>query len=154
VGSEKPSYLFSERDDFSDFHLRAEVQINDGGDGGIMIRSPFLKPGSLGLPGYEAQVQAGTPLVEGWATGAIGGSFPQTGWRLLVPAAVRPKADERFLLEVLAMGNEVETRINGEKVAWYIDPGRSFTRGHIALQQSGPNTAVQFYKIEVRPLSP
>ncbi len=154
VGSEKPAYLFSERTDFTDFHLRAELQINEGGDGGIMVRSPFLKPGSLGLPGYEAQIQAGKPLVEGWTTGAIGGSFPQTGWRLLVPAAVRPKADDRFVLEIIAKGNEVETRINGEKVAWYIDPDRAFTRGHIALQQSGPTTTVQFYKIEVLPLTP
>lgn len=102
----------------------------------------------------RAQIQAGKTLIDGWASGAIGSSFPPNGWRLLVPTAARPNPDERFLMEVLAKGNEIETRINGEKVAWYIDPDRRFTRGHIVLQQSGADTKVQFYKIEVRPLSP
>lgn len=154
VGSESPAYLFSERDDFTDFHLRAEVQINDGGDGGVMLRCPFTKPGKEGLPGYEAQIQAGKPLVDGWNSGAIGGSFPMTGWRLLVPSSVLSHPDERFVLEVIAKGNEMETRINGEKTAWSIDPDRTFTRGHIALQHSGEMTTVKFYKLEIRPLSP
>ncbi len=153
VSSGAPSYLFSERDDFTDFHLRAEVQVNAGGDGGIMLRCPFMKPGQEGLPGYEGQIQAGQPLVEGWVSGAIGGSFDKVGWRLLASAGPRPRSNERFLFEIVAKGNVIETRINGEKVGQYIDPERHFNRGHIALQQSGKDTLVQFHKIEVAPLS-
>lgn len=154
IGSGKPGYLFSERDDFTDFHLRAEVQINDGGDSGIIIRSPFLKPDQDGLPGYEAQIQAGKVLVKGWASGALGGSFPKTGWQLLVPAEVQSAPEERFLLEIIARGNQIETRINGEKVVSNTDTDRNFIRGHLALQQSGPTTNVRFHKIEVRQLKP
>lgn len=149
VGAQKPSYLFSERDDFTDFHLRAEVQINNGGDGGIIIRAPFEKPGTPGLPGYEAQIQTGEPLVEGWATGAIGSTDAASGWRLHVPTH-KQLSDRWFTLEVIARGNEVETRVNGEKAASYVDPDRRFMKGRIALQQSGANTRVMFRKIAIR----
>ena len=35
------SHLFTERDDWRDFHLRAETRINDGGNGGLYFRASF-----------------------------------------------------------------------------------------------------------------
>src|SRR5262249_51642284 len=35
------SHLYSERGDYKDFYLRIEARINDGGDGGVFLRSRF-----------------------------------------------------------------------------------------------------------------
>ncbi len=152
IGSGKQGYLFSERDDFTNFHLRAEVQIDEGGDSGIVFRSTFLKPDQDGLPAYEAHIQAGKPRTDGWNAGAIGGWFPQDLSGIKTPAEVPVNANEPFVLEVIAQGDRIETRVNGTKAASSL--GRHYTRGHIALQPPGLNTKVQFLKIEVRPLSP
>ena len=63
IGRERQSYLFSDRGDYGNFHLRAEVKINLGGDSGILFRAPFqLRRGrtatEFGIPGcYEAELQ-------------------------------------------------------------------------------------------------
>src|SRR5262245_48868353 len=55
VGSGKASHLFTERDDYADFHLRAEVSINDAGNSGMYFRTQF----GPGFPkGYEAQINS------------------------------------------------------------------------------------------------
>jgi serine/threonine protein kinase len=62
-GSKRQSHLFTERGDYKNFHLRAEVKINQGGDSGILFRAPLeLRPGrtptEFGIPGcYEAELQ-------------------------------------------------------------------------------------------------
>src|SRR6202043_2439494 len=49
------SHLFSERDDFDDFHFRVEVKINDGGNSGQYFRARF----KAGYPnGYEAEINS------------------------------------------------------------------------------------------------
>jgi serine/threonine protein kinase len=150
VGADRPAYLFSESDQYSDLDLRIEARVNDGGDSGMVVRAPFQKPGPLGLPGYEAQIQAGAPLVAGWSTGAIGGTFPGTGWRMLIPVPFRVEPDRWFTLEMRVRGAEVETRLNGQRVAWYVDPERNHTQGHIALQKSGGATRIEIRKLEIR----
>src|SRR5262245_59372663 len=55
LGTGKASHLFTERDDYGDFHLRAEIQINDGGNSGMYFRTKF----GPGFPkGYEAQINS------------------------------------------------------------------------------------------------
>ena len=48
-------YLLTERDDYGDFHLRAEIRISDGGNSGLYFRAskPFNIPGD-----YEAQINS------------------------------------------------------------------------------------------------
>ena len=49
------SHLFSPRNDYRDFRVRAEVKINDGGNSGIFLR---VAPGSGYVKGYEAQINS------------------------------------------------------------------------------------------------
>jgi|GEM_PF-2696516 len=149
VSSGSPSCLFTERNDFTDFVLHAEVSINLNGDGGILVRSPYQLPGINGLPGYEAQIQSGRPLVVGWTTGAIGQSDPVTGWRLLQPTETDLPSDEFVPLIISARGSRIETSLAGRKVAEYVDPVNKYPRGRIALQQSGPDSVIRFRKLEV-----
>ena len=62
VGNAGLGYLFSERE-YGDFHLRAKVKLNAGGDSGIHFRSQFGPlenyRGLKAPPGYEAQIALG-----------------------------------------------------------------------------------------------
>lgn len=98
VGSGPPIHLFSERDEYENFHLRAEVMINDGGDSGIFFRAPFW-PGVL--RGYEAQVNSTNSTLAS-LTGSLFGFGPaQTVTEMLV------KPGEWFTYEVESQGNRV-----------------------------------------------
>jgi len=152
VSSGTPSYLFSERDDFGDFELTCEVSISQGGDGGIIVRTPFQAVGPNGLPGYEAQIQSGNVLVAGWSTGAISQSDTSTGWGLKSPAATAVTPDQFFPMKIAAIGNRIETWVDGVRVAEYVDEYRTYQRGHIALQHSGANTVVKFRNIAISEL--
>lgn len=63
IGSARQSYLFSQRGDYGNFHLRAEAKVNLGGDSGVLFRAPFeLRQGrtsqEFGVPGcYEVELQ-------------------------------------------------------------------------------------------------
>src|SRR5205823_3780003 len=55
VGTGPASHLFTERGDFTDFHVRAEVLINHEGNSGLYVRTQF----GPGFPkGYEAQINS------------------------------------------------------------------------------------------------
>ena len=55
VGTGPAGHLYSERDDYENFHYRIEVKINDKGNSGQYFRTKFAK----GFPpGYEAQVNS------------------------------------------------------------------------------------------------
>ncbi len=140
-----PSNLYSERDDFGDFHLRAEARINHGGNSGVYIRTAYpLRTGA----GYQAQID--TTGEDPNRNGAI-----YKGTKLLAQVLETEVADDRwFLLEFIADGNHLITKVNGKLTAEFTDPENSFTRGHIALQQLLPTTAVAFRKIEVKVLHP
>ena len=51
------SHLYTERDDYKDFHLRVEARINDGGNSGVFFRTPF-SPTPKWPSGYEAQINS------------------------------------------------------------------------------------------------
>lgn len=150
TGSGRPGYLFTQRDDFTNFQLRCEVRINARGDGGIIVRAPFELPTKNGLPGYEAQIQAGPPILSGWQTGAIGSSDSSRGWRMLQKSAIDLAPETWVTLEVIAMGGSIETRLDGQAIALHTDPQQKYQGGRIALQQSAAGTRIQFRKIEVR----
>ncbi|MDV6029902.1 MAG: protein kinase [Phycisphaera sp. RhM] len=150
IAAGSPGYLFTTRDDFTDFHLRCDVRINAKGDSGIIARVPFERPTKNGLPGYEAQLQAGTVLAAGWQTGAIAVSRRDHGWKMLQPSSLAIEPDSWVTLEFIAIGNRLETRLSGQRVATHVDPQHLFARGRIALQHSASGTRVQFRRVEVR----
>jgi WD40 repeat protein len=136
------SYLFSDRGNFTNFHLRAEVRINDGGNSGIYGRSTFGAAPTL--DGYEAQINS---------TGRDSnrtGSLYKAGGAVYTVASSPVRSNEWFTLELIANDNHIVVKVNGQTTADYSDPDRRFTMGHLALQQHDPQTVVEFRKIEIR----
>ncbi len=162
VGRKPSGYLFSERGDYGDFHLRAEVKINAAGNSGLGFRSEYgfnfdirQKGGNGFCPiGYETELAV---------KGAAGTTFP-TGSvyrnpRVWDPKAgsVRPKSDEVkadqwITLEVIARGDRFTILVDGKTVVDFTDPTPIARAGHLNLQVLTPTTVVQFRKIEIKEL--
>jgi hypothetical protein len=139
------SHLYTVRDDYKDFHLRVEARINDGGNSGVYFRTQFGPHHPANNPrwllGYNAKIHGprlgGLIIDDGRSADVIRSHEP-----------VVPPADQWLTLEVIAEGNHITLKVDGQTTADYIDAGRRFTRGHIALQQHTPRTVVEFRKIE------
>lgn len=149
VGSGPASHLFSERDDYTDFHFRIEAKINDGGNSGQYFRTAF----GPGFPnGYEAQINAThrDPV----KTGSLypGGSLGKYRDKITVLNDAPHKADEFFTQEVICKGNHIVIKVNGKTTLDWKDPDNTFKKGHFALQQHDPGSVVSVRKIEVMEL--
>ena len=142
-------YLATERTDFENFHLRVEARIHKGGKSGISFRGQ--PQDNLPRPGYEAEISAGAQYQN---TGSLwcrrkppeaANVIYQEGKELAPP-------DSWFTLEIIAEGNRIVTRVNGQQAANVID--NTFRRGPIELQIWGDSCLVQFKKIEIKELPP
>jgi serine/threonine protein kinase/formylglycine-generating enzyme required for sulfatase activity len=148
-GSER-SHLYTDRGDFKDFHLRVEARINDGGNSGLYVRSSFGPAWPAKSPmfpyGYEAQIDSS---VDPARTGSLyaGGTVAVQFTDALVPPG------QWFTEEVIAQGNRITVKVNGQTTAVYRDEKEISASGHIALQQNNAKTIVEFRKIEIRNLS-
>jgi serine/threonine protein kinase/formylglycine-generating enzyme required for sulfatase activity len=157
-GTKRQSHLFSTRNDYGNFHLRAEVKINLGGDSGILFRAPLelrrgRTPSEFGIPGcYEAELQQNR--IHSRPTGSIseasGDAPPTILGRVLDTSLTEP--DEWFTYEVIAENNHFITKINGSEAANCSDLQGKHQTGHLALQVWQANTLVQFRKIEIKEL--
>jgi serine/threonine protein kinase/formylglycine-generating enzyme required for sulfatase activity len=148
VGSRDLEGLFSTRDDYQNFHLRAEVTISRGGLADIWFRAeiPPEPPSPIRKPtGYTAHIDL---------TGDVSFRNPQTGsWTTQgTPDIVKP--EEWYTLEVVAAGNHLVTKVNGVKVVDFVEPLDAYKKGHIALQLRAPDSVVRFRKIEIKELPP
>jgi hypothetical protein len=151
VGSGAASHLFSERGDYTNFHFRVEAMINDGGNSGQYFRAQF----GPGLPrGYEAQINSThrDPI----KTGSL---YPTFNPKLAAKAKERiiirkplHRPNEWFTQEVIATGNHIVIKVNGQTTVDVVDRENTYTRGHFALQQHGPETVVKFRRVEVKEL--
>jgi FKBP-type peptidyl-prolyl cis-trans isomerase FkpA len=142
------SHLYSSRDDYKDFHLRVEARINDGGNSGVDFRSPFgpqLPANEPGYPaGYEAQINS--TQKDPNKTGSL-----YDGGDILVGVPKSPvPAGEWFTLEVIAEGNHIVIKVNGQKTADYTDDKWRHISGHLVLKQDFPQTVAEFRKIEIK----
>jgi hypothetical protein len=151
VSSRAAGYLFSERGDWKDFHLRAELHIAQGGNSGIVFRTPFeLRPAGMNM---GEQLYAPTGRYEAdvfWGPVANPGrikDFADTTDKLAEP-------NQWMTLEIIAQGNRLITRVNGKVAVDVVDSKSSFQSGHIALQAFTPTTNVRFRKIEIKELPP
>lgn len=151
VGSGPHSHVFTEKDDYTDFHYRVEAKINDKGNSGQYFRTAF----GPGFPaGYEAQINAtGGDKIK---TGSL---YPDGRTKLgefrkeiLVLDTAAHKPDEFFVQEVVAVGNHIQIFVNGKKTVDFKDPNNTFTKGHFALQGHDPGTVVTFKKVEWKPI--
>ncbi|HZY84125.1 MAG TPA: family 16 glycoside hydrolase [Gemmataceae bacterium] len=146
------SHLYSERDDYKDFHLRVEARINEGGNSGVYVRAGSAPAWPANKPtwpfGYEAQIY-----------NSDNASQPKTGSLFAGPdgAVVRVSESnappgEWFTMEVIARGNHIIVKVNGRTTADYTDDRQRFMRGRIALQTMDKNTVAEFRKVEIKEL--
>jgi hypothetical protein len=138
------SHLFSERDDYENFHYKIEAKISDKGNSGQYFRAQF---GPSYPKGYEAQVNSTHPDPQ--KTGSLYGLARIT--EMLVPP------DTWFTQEVIADGNHIIIKVNGKQVVDYVDKKNTYTKGHFAIQQHPPapgsaESIIMVKSIEVKEL--
>jgi serine/threonine protein kinase len=138
-------YLATVRNDYRDFHLRAEVKVNDKGDSGIFFR------GQAGLTGS-------TPRHRHYEGDLLGGDFfhlyghngsrESNQWT----AKEQLPALRWFVYEIKASGETLTVLVDGRIVLEVKEPNPNLSPGPIILQSATPETVVQFRKLEIREL--
>lgn len=145
------SHLYSERGDYKDFHLRLRARINDGGNSGVFVRAtnaPVMPQGSPRWPGgYEAQINS--THADPNRTGSLYSFGKVVGGIQAAP----PKPGEWFDMEIVARGNHLVVKVDGETRLDFIDTQRLASSGHIALQVHDARSRVEFRRIEIKELS-
>lgn len=142
VGSGNASHLFTKKGDFTDFHLRSEVMINEGGNSGMYFRVKF----GPGFPkGYEAQINSThrDPVKTGSLYGF--GRDNEVRKQLIKPG-------EWFKYEVTVKGNHIVIKVNGKETVNFVDKSNRYEKGHIAFQQHHQGSIVKIRKVEVKPI--
>jgi predicted Ser/Thr protein kinase len=143
VGSEPESVLFSQRNNYRNFHFRVVAQINDKGSAAQLFRARF----EGGRPaGYYAMIDStGSWSKTGSIVGRGGGAFMSVPDSLVKPGVW-------FIQEVIADGNHLVVKLDGEKVVDFIDQHSEHKEGHLALGKLTAATVVKFRTIEVKEL--
>ncbi|MBC8116556.1 MAG: protein kinase, partial [Candidatus Saccharimonas sp.] len=95
-------FLQTVRKDYRDFHIRAEVKINEGGDSGLFVR--FGEQGDVSL---QAQITTDP--------GSVGSLLRHAA--TIVPGSHSVLADTWFTLEVIAQGPRVAVFVDGHEAA-------------------------------------
>jgi hypothetical protein len=153
VGTGPVGHLYSDRDDYENFIYRVEAKINDGGNSGQYFRTQFGK----GFPkGYEAQINAThrDPIKTGSLYPSFNSKLTQEQKDKILIKKCPHKPDEWFTQEVIADGNHIIIKVNGEKTVDFVDENNTYTKGHFAIQQHDPGTTIMVRKIEVKELPP
>jgi serine/threonine protein kinase len=145
-GSAGVSHLYTERDDYKDFRLRAEAR--SGGFTGVYFRNPIFGPfhpskNPTWLVGYNAKIDKMR----------LGGLIIDDSTNATVIRSHEPSVStgQWLTLEVIALGNHIVLKVDGKTTADYTDEAWHFRRGHIALQQHSGQMA-EFRKIEINEL--
>jgi uncharacterized protein (TIGR03067 family) len=142
------SYLFTERQDYKDFHFRVEARLGAKANSGQYFRCQF----GPGHPkGYWAQMQNSDPGSP-HRTGTLARNPPDN---TLVSIKEELVPDNTwFTQEVIARGNHIQILVNGKKVVDFIDKDETYLRGRLALEHYPPQTRVEFKKVEIKELPP
>ena len=159
VGGGPMTHLFTTQGDFSDFHLKVVVKVNDKGNSGIFFRTAM----NPGVPtGYEAQVNAthGDKVKSGslYPNGAFG--MNKFGQKYLVMDKAAHGPDEFFTEEVICEGPRIRILVNGTQTVDFTDPydhpkrQAGFKAGHIAVQAHDPGSVMTFKSIDIKRLNP
>jgi serine/threonine protein kinase/formylglycine-generating enzyme required for sulfatase activity len=157
-GAEK-SHLYTERGDFKDFRLRAQVRINDGGNSGLYFRSGFGPARPADHPkfpyGYEAQIDSTGPVskdVRGRSDPTRTGSLYLNGEAVVAISDTLVPPGQWFTEEVIVQGSHITVKVNDQTTAVHRDE-KIPASGYIALQIDNANTVAEFRKIEIKELS-
>jgi len=143
-------FLYSERDAYTDFHLRIEARVSNGCYGVVTSRCIF-SPDSFPpdehdpIKGYGAVINGanGNPN----KTGSL-----RLGKGMGVARVSDPPVPENqwFTLEMIAVWDRVVVKVDGRTTADYRDPDRRYARGRFILHPMG--SQIEFRKIEIKEL--
>ena len=135
-------------EEFDDFELFAKTRISDtaGGRGnsGIYFRcAPHVDKNQEFPPGYEAQLDHGD---NNNPTGSI--------YALNIEGARAPKPStkdgEWVTIRIRAVGNHLQTWVNGKPAADCFDPKNRHKKGSILLQMHHLSGKVEFKEVKIR----
>ena len=147
IGYGGQGYL-SSFEEFEDFELYAQARISDtaGGRGnsGIYFRCASHEDKKQEFPpGYEAQLDHGD---DNNPTGSI--------YALNIEGARAPKPDTKdgdwVAMRIRAVGNHLQTWINGKPAADCRDPKNRYKKGSILLQMHHISGKVEFREVKIR----
>lgn len=151
----KAGHLFSERGDYHNFIYRVEAMINEKGNSGQFFRTKF---GKSFPQGYEAQINYGQsdPI----RTGSLYPSFMRNKSKdeqnkireKIIVKKANHKPNEWFTQEVTAIGNHIVIKVNGVTQVDFVDEGKTFDKGHFAIQYHDPTCKIKVRKVEVKEL--
>ena len=154
TAKESPNSFLCSNNEYSDFELRFEVNVDPALNSGVQIRSKSIPDKDKGrVHGPQVEIMRGpgeSGYVYGEATGRNWISPNQPRHELM-------KNNEWNQFHVRAVGTRIQTWINGKLVEDITDP-QSFLSGFIGLQvhgigkDQGPFT-VKWRKIEIRDLA-
>ena len=139
VGEGGVGHLYTERGDYQNFDFKIEAMISDGGNSGQYFRTK-KEPG---FPkGYEAQINSthGDPQ----RTGSL--------YNIVKITKQLHKPDEWFTQEVIADGDHIIIKVNGDTVVDTHDD--KYSKGHLAIQQHNEGSVVHVRKAEIKELPP
>ncbi|HYG74700.1 MAG TPA: DUF1080 domain-containing protein [Planctomycetota bacterium] len=136
-GEGNVSHIFSPRGDYENFHYKAEIKINDKGNGGQYFRA---KLGNGWPSGYEAQVNS--THSDPKRTGSLY-NFVNVSERLVEP-------DTWFTQEVIADGNHIIIKVNGKVTVDYTDVKNTHQKGHFAFQQHHQGSEISVRNVQVK----
>ncbi len=147
VGTGAASMLVCAKGPFTNFHYRAEMKINDGGNSGLYFRTT-RKPGFS--DGYEAQIDS--THTDPIRTGSLYG-FCHVYKQLVKP-------DTWFTYDIVVRddiwrGREmtrIKITVNGDELYEYMDFDKTYGPGYFAFQQHDPGSQVLIRKAEVMPI--
>ena len=132
------SYLFSPGT-YRNFILQAETRLNAKGDSGIVLRAVL----ETGAPkGYEVQL-------------CNAGDDPQKTGSLynFQKIAESTVSDDQWSRQTIAViGNRILIQVNGKLLVDYPEKESTYTEGHIAFQQHGQASQVNFKNARIKPL--
>jgi hypothetical protein len=150
------SFLYSERGNYKDFHLRVEARIKDDAYTELWIRAPKPADGESAIPklGYKIEMREPADAKKNrtgsiWAIGRKDGHITLNGFgrhdRVVQPG-------EWFTLEVIAKGNRTVILVNGKGPTnnrWnQRDTYRS--GAHLAFEQNRDSPPVEIRRVEIQ----
>jgi serine/threonine protein kinase len=139
VGKGTGGALVYDGQTFANARVWAKVRAAAGACGGMAVRCPN------GGGGYLNAITADDAVAE--KTGSLFRERQVVARRS--DSVVRP--GEWFTLEVIAVGDRVESRVNGRPIAQYTDPLRAFGDGRVALRTAS-EVPLEFAAVGVRDL--
>jgi serine/threonine protein kinase len=140
--AKKAGYLYSERSDFRNFHLRAKARVSDGSNGGLYFRAPDIAEGKpqgykVLLNSSDLDLSKAGSLLNGFST-------------VLQPCRESPVMPGKwFTIDVIAVRNQIVIKIDGKQTAAY-EEKQLFAVGYLVLEQGDAQTALDFESIELR----